>query len=187
MSTLTRAFRLTLLTLALATRTLAADPAIRSELLDADAGARILLQELTVQAPVAHVWAAYTTGEGWMAWAAPRAEVDLRPGGLIRTHYGADAEIGDPGTNVLHIVNFVPERILTLQAEVTERWPDVMKADAEHLMNVIVFQPLGDEATLVQSYGVGYRDDPAYDDLLAFFIPANEGLLGKLKEYVEGR
>lgn len=60
-----------------------------------------------------------------------------------------------------------------------------MKADADRLMNVIVFDDLGPVGTRIRSYGVGYRDDLAYQDLLAFFVPANEGLLAKLKAHLE--
>jgi uncharacterized protein YndB with AHSA1/START domain len=161
------------------------DGSVRSEVLKTDAGELVLVQELVVNAPVARVWEAYSTSQGWMAWAAPLAEVDLRIGGEIRTHYGADAKIGDPGTNVLHIVNYVPGRVLTLQAELSERWPEVMKEDAGNLMNVIVFGAEGESETRIRSYGVGYRDLPEYDKLMEFFIPANEGLLQKLKEHLE--
>ena len=159
--------------------------AIQSQMLKTAAGEMILAQEIVVEASLARVWEAYTTSAGWMAWAAPRAEVDLRAGGTIRTHYGAEASIGDPGTNTLHIVNYVPEKVLTLRAEISDRWPEVMKEDAGNLMNVILFDARGETETLIRSYGVGYRDLPAYDELMDFFIPANEGLFEKLKEHLE--
>ena len=162
-----------------------ANPHIKSQILKTDSNERVLVQEVLVEAPIADVWQAYTTSAGWMAWASPLAEVDLRAGGTIRTHYGPDAKIGDPGTNTLHIVNYVPERVLTLRAELSERWPAVMKEDAGNLMNVIVFDAQGESLTRLQSYGVGYRDLPEYDDLMKFFISANEGLFEKLKEHLE--
>lgn len=64
-------------------------------------------------------------------------------------------------------------------------WPDVMKQDDGKLMNVIVFEPLGEKRTRLLLYGVGYRDLPAYEDLMNFFIPANESLFRKLKDYLE--
>jgi len=149
------------------------------------AGGRTLIEEIVVDAPVAAVWDAYTTAEGWMAWAAPVAEVDLRPGGTIQTHYGPEAEIGDPGTIVLHIVNYVPRRILTLQADSQDNWPEAMKQDADHLMNVIVFDALSDHRTRISSYGVGYGAAPEYDEMLAFFSKANRGLYEKLTAYLE--
>ena len=161
------------------------EEAIRSEVMETEAGELILSQEVLVEASVARVWEAYTTGAGWMAWAAPLAEVDLRAGGTIRTHYEAGASLGDPGTNVLHIVNYVPEKVLTLRAEISDRWPEVMKEDAGRLMNVIVFDELEGDRTRIRSYGVGYRDRPAYDELMGFFIAANEGLFRKLKAHLE--
>ncbi|MEZ4651029.1 MAG: SRPBCC domain-containing protein [Candidatus Eisenbacteria bacterium] len=161
------------------------DSSITSTVTETAAGELVLTQEVLIEAPVSSVWDAYTTSAGWMSWAAPHAEVDLRAGGTIRTHYGADAKIGDPGTNTLHIVNYVPERVLSLQAEISERWPEVMKQDAGRLMNVIVFETPDEGTTRVLSYGVGYHKDPAYDELMGFFIPANEGLLRKLKEILE--
>ena len=109
--------------------------------------------------------------------------MDLRAGGSIRTNY--TGKIGEPGTNLLHIVNYVPERVLTLRAELSERWPEIMKQDAGNLMNILVFEPHGKSRTRVLSYGVGYRDTPEYENLLNFFIPANEGLYQKLINYLE--
>ena len=160
------------------------DP-IQSRIIKTDSKDLVLVQEVLVEASAEKVWNAYTTEEGWKAWASPAVEIDLRTGGTIRSHYGAGARIGDPGTNTIHIVNFVPERLLTLRAEVGDRWPDVMKEDAGHLMNVIVFEPMGAERTRILSYGVGYRDSEAYDELMEFFIPANEGLFLILKDYLE--
>jgi len=148
-------------------------------------GGRTVIEQVLVEAPVATVWDAYATSEGWMAWAAPVAEVDLRAGGSIRTNYDASAKIGDPGTNVLHIVNFVPRRILTLRAELGDNWPEVMKHDAEHLMNIIVFDALPDDRTRITSYGVGYGASPEYEKLLGFFVEANKGLYERLIGYVE--
>ncbi|MFT6042532.1 MAG: hypothetical protein ACI9C2_002715 [Gammaproteobacteria bacterium] len=158
---------------------------IRSELIRGQAGDLVLLQEVLVHAPVPQVWAAYTTNAGWQAWASPTVEIDLRVGGTIRTHYGPDAKVGDPGTNTIHILNYVPERLLTLQAEIAEFWPEIMKEDAQNLMNVIVFEDLAGEATRILSYGTGYRDSEEYAALMDFFIPANEGLFQVLKQQLE--
>ena len=160
---------------------------IRSSLVRTDAEELVLVQEVLLEAPVARVWAAYTTPEGWTAWASPVAEIDLRAGGTIRTHYDSTATIGDPGTNILHIINYVPERLLTLQAELSEGWPEVMKEDAANLMNVIVFESVEDDKTRILSYGVGYRDSEAYSDLMEFFMSANEDLFETLKTVVEQR
>ena len=61
-----------------------------------------------------------------------------------------------------------------------------MKADAENLMNVIIFEPWGVDEARILSYGVGYRDTPEMSELIQFFIPANEGLFEALRAYLEG-
>ena len=160
-------------------------PPIFSRVETAPGGGRILTQEVRIDAPVARVWAAYTTSEGYTAWAAPKAEIDLRPGGTIRSQYDPEAEIGDPGTITLHILNVVPERVLTLQAEASDRWPAAMQADAEHLMNVVLFDEIDADRTRIRSYGVGYGDQSAYDEMMGFFIEANEGLFRALKAHLE--
>lgn len=162
-------------------------PAIRSHVEPAPGDGLILTQEVIVDAPVARVWAAYTTEAGYTAWAATKAEIELRAGGTIRSHYDSRAEIGDPGTITLHVLNVVPERVLTLQAEPSDRWPDAMQADAEHLMNVVLFDELGEDRTRIRSYGVGYGNRQAYEEMMAFFIEANEGLFAGLKAHLEAR
>ncbi len=160
-------------------------PAVTSRVVKADNGERVLVQEAWLDAPVAKVWKAYTTEEGWTAWAAPQAKIDLRVNGNILTRYDVTGKIGEPGTNALTILNYVPDEILTLRADVSENWPEVLKKDADKLSNVIVFHRVSDTRTQVRSYGIGYSDAPELDELLKFFTKANEGLLKKLKVYVE--
>ncbi len=161
------------------------DSPISSRVEVTDAGERVLIQEASFDASVSDLWKAYVTEEGWGSWASPVVEIDLRAGGTIHTHYDANAKIGDPGTNTLHILNYVPERVLTLRAELQDNWPEVMKQDHGRLMNVVLFDPLPEGGARVRSYGVGYSDTPEYDELMQFFIRGNEGLLAKLKSYVE--
>lgn len=143
----------------------------------------ILKQEVSFAASIEDVWRAYTTAEGWTAWASPKAEVDLRVGGTIRTAY--EGEIGDSKTNTLHIVNYVPYRLLTLRADVSSNWPEIMHEDAEKLSNVILFEEIADGLTRIQSFGIGYTDAPEYDRLMGFFIKANESLYQNLRAYLE--
>ena len=154
-----------------------------SQVLRTDANELILIQEVSFDAPIADVWRAYITAEGWTAWASPKAEIDLRVGGTIRTAY--QGEIGGSNTNTLHIVNYVPEKLLTLRAELSRNWPAIMQEDAERLSNVILFDETKEGVTRVQSYGIGYTDAPEYDQLMGFFIKANEGLYKNLRAYLE--
>lgn len=162
-----------------------AAPKVTSRVEETAAGELVLVQTVTIDAPVAEVWAAHTTAEGYAKWAAPVVAVDLRAGGRIRTHYDAEAKIGDPGTIELRVVNYVPERLLTLQADTSDNWPEILKEDAAHLYNVILFEPLGPARTRVVSYGTGYTKSAEMRRLLDFFAPANEGLYQDLIAQLE--
>ena len=118
-----------------------------------------------------------------MGWAAPQAQVDLRVGGTILTAYSGD--IGGPTTNTLHIINYVPYELLTLNADVSHNWSEVMQQDADNLYNAILFQEIELRRTLIRSYGLGYGDSPEYQGLMQFFIEANEGLYLRLKRFLE--
>ena len=161
--------------------------AITSRVETTDAGERILIHEVLINASVEDVWRAHTTDAGWALWSSPLVEIDLRVGGTIRTHYDEDAKLGDPGTNTLHIVNYVPRRVLTLKADISQNWPEVLKQDGDRLTNVILFEELDDNRTRLISYGIGYRDTPEYDNLMKFFISANEQLYGKLLTLLESK
>lgn len=145
----------------------------------------VLIQEFTVDAPLDSVWKAYTTKEGWESWAVPLAQVDLKVGGKIQTNYNKDGVIGDSTTIVTHIVNYVPQKLITLQAEITDNFPDFMKKEADDFYNIMYFMESGDGRVKVQSFGIGYKNTPKYLQLMNFFIPANEKTLMNLIKYLE--
>lgn len=145
----------------------------------------VLIQELTVKAPIDSVWKAYTTKKGWESWAVPLAEVNLKVGGHIKTNYNEKGKIGDSTTIVTHIINYVPKRLLTLQSEITDNFPEFMKEDAKGFYNIIYFDELENGDTHIKSFGIGYKNNPKYLSLMNYFIPANEKTLMNLIAYLE--
>lgn len=150
-----------------------------------DQGELILVQTFEVNTSLESVWNAYTTKKGWENWATPVAEIDFKAGGLIQTNYDKNAEIGDEGTITLHVVNYIPQKMITLQAELTENFPEFMKADAEDLFNVITFNELEQNRTQIISYGLGYKNNEKYKQLMKFFIQGNESSYKNLIKYLE--
>ncbi|NND07031.1 MAG: SRPBCC domain-containing protein [Saprospiraceae bacterium] len=158
---------------------------IKSEIDSTKSPELVLSQIFTIKAPVALVWEAYTTKSGWENWAVPLAEVELKVGGYIKTNYNKSGKIGDSSTIVTHIINYVPEKILTLQSEITENFPEFMKKEAEDFYNVIYLHEIEENLTRVESYGIGYKKTPKYLELMNYFIPANERTLMNLIKYLE--
>ena len=145
----------------------------------------VLIQSFEVEAPAEAVWRAYTTKEGMESWAAPVAEVELKINGWIKTSYNKDATIGDSSTITLNIINFVPGRMLTLQAELTGNFPQFMQDDQKDLFNTVLFESVGPGRTEVTSYGIGYKKNEKYMPLLKFFIIGNEKSYQNLIQYLE--
>ena len=150
-----------------------------------DSSGLVLIQEFTVDAPIDAVWEAYTTKQGWESWAVPFAEVNLKVGGVIKTNYSKTAAIDDSTTIVTHIINYVPKKLITLQAKITDNFSEFMKQEADDFYNVIYLDEVESGKTNVKSYGIGYKNTPKYLSLMEYFIPANEMTLLNLIAYLE--
>ena len=122
----------------------------------------ILKQSFEIDVPLDSVWTAYTTEKGWESWATAIADIDFKINGVIKTNYNKDGKIGDDGTITLHIVNYIPKRMLTLQAELTSNFPEFMKEDEKDLFNMILFEEINPTKTKVVSYGIGYKRNEKY-------------------------
>ncbi|AXG69876.1 hypothetical protein KORDIASMS9_02104 [Kordia sp. SMS9] len=145
----------------------------------------VLKQTFIVNVAVDSVWNAYTTKKGWENWATSIAEIDFKINGTIQTNYNKDGKIGDAATITLHIVNYVPKTMLTLQAELTKNFPEFMKEDEKDLYNVILFEKISPTKTKVTSFGIGYKYTEKYRSLMQFFIKGNEQSYLNLISYLE--
>jgi len=76
-------------------------------------------RETIINGPTDVVWRLLTTERGLESWLAPQADVDLRIGGLVRTHQDARGRIGDPQTLVNRVLAVEPGRRVTLQVDKT--------------------------------------------------------------------
>jgi uncharacterized protein YndB with AHSA1/START domain len=145
----------------------------------------VLEQTFVVHVPVDSVWNAFTTEEGWTGWATAQAEIDLKVNGTVRTHYDINGKLGDESSVTLHIINYVPNKLLTLQAEITSNFPGFMKEDEKDLFNTLVFEEITPTDTRVTSYGIGYKRNNKYRALMKFFIQGNEQSYMNLINYLE--
>ena len=145
----------------------------------------VLQQSFVVNVPIDSVWNAYTTKKGWESWATAIADIDFKINGIIKTNYNKAGKIGDESTITLHILNYIPKQMLTLQAELTNNFPEFMKADEKDLYNVILFEEVSPSKTKVISYGIGYKNNEKYMSLMKFFIQGNEQSYLNLISYLE--
>ena len=145
----------------------------------------ILKQSFVVNVALDAVWNAYTTKKGWESWATSIADIDFKINGVIKTNYNKEGKIGDDSTITLHIINYIPKRMLTLQAELTKNFPEFMKEDEKDLFNMILFEKIAPSKTKIISYGIGYKKNEKYKSLMKFFIQGNEQSYLNLISYLE--
>jgi len=124
----------------------------------------------------AEVWRIFTTAEGYKLTGVALAEVDLKIGGLIRTHYNPQGQLGDPGTIVNEILAYEPERMLAIRIKQPPAGFPYKDAVAG-TWTVIYLNPAGDNMTQVRIIGLGYTDAPQSQAMSKFFAEGNRWTL----------
>lgn len=140
-----------------------------------------LVHEGVVEGPASEVWAAFTTGKGQESWMVAHSKMDLKVGGLMRTHYDPKGTIGDPRTIENTIISYDPERMLSIRVTKAPEgfpFPNAVKG----MWTVIYFEPLGPQSTRVKIVGLGFGGDEESKKMRAFFDRGNAYTLKKLQE-----
>jgi uncharacterized protein YndB with AHSA1/START domain len=146
-----------------------------------EVGASSLVTEGIIEAPVDAVWAAWTTKEGLESWNVAHAEVELKVGGKMQTHYDPKGRIGDPNTIKNTILSFEPKRMLSIQVtNPPEKFP--FKNAVKSVWHVMHFEDAGPSRTRLSIVGLGYGTDEESKKLRGFFDYGNAYTLKKLQE-----
>lgn len=131
-----------------------------------------------INAPPSEVWRLFTTSEGFKSTGVAQAEVDLRVGGSIRTHYDAQGRLGDPNTIVNEILAYEPERMIAIRInEAPANFP--FKNAMLGTWTVIHITPAG-SMTQVRMVGLGYSDDAESQAMREFFAKGNRLTLDRM-------
>ena len=137
------------------------------------AGNRVQQLQLDVDAPIAKVWWALTTSEGFQTWAAPVAHVTLANDGMIEASYLMTARIGDPDNIRNRIVAYVPEHLLVLRNEHAPKGAPFSAEAFSQIRTIIELQDLGGGRTRVIESGVGYGEGKDFDSVYSHFRSGN--------------
>jgi uncharacterized protein YndB with AHSA1/START domain len=146
---------------------LAAQPAVAAE---------PQVTEGFINASTPEVWRLFTSAEGYKLIGVAHAEVDLKIGGTIRTHYDPKGQLGDARTIVNEILAYEPERMLAIrikQPPADFPYPDAVPGT----WTVIYMTPAGDDMTQVRIIGLGYTDQPQSQAMRKFFAEGNRWTL----------
>ncbi|ANU08272.1 SRPBCC family protein [Paraurantiacibacter namhicola] len=150
-----------------------------------DGDHKTLTQSVIVDAPVADVWAAFVTEEGYSSWAVPHVKIDLRIGGMMESSYGESLTIGDPANIKNQIVAFVPERMLVLK-NVQAPAGFAARETMDRLTSVFEFEQVSENQTRVTVHGIGYGSDEESLKLIEFFKVGNAWSFQQLQKKFPG-
>jgi len=145
-----------------------------------------IVHEGFVEASLDQVWTAFTTSTGLRSWLAPHAEIDLRVGGLMRTNYSAQGQLGDPQTIENTILSFEPRRMISIKVS---RAPDnfPFPTAIRQMWSVIYFEAAGPNRTTVREVSLGFGTDQESQRMRAFFNLGNATTLSQLQRHFAGR
>lgn len=148
------------------------------------AGAGDYVHEAIINGPTDLVWRLMTTKQGMESWLAPQADVDLRVGGLVRTHQDPKGKIGDPQTLVNRVLAIEPGKKFAFRVD---KSPNGFPL-GQFLVGTwydVVLDPLSHDRTRVRCVGHGFPPGPAAFAIRPAFDKGTEMALAELEKAVE--
>lgn len=137
--------------------------------------------EGVIAAPVAAVWAAWTTTEGLKSWLAPQADIDLKVDGLMRANYQAGSSLEDKTTIVNRVLSYEPGRMLSIRvARAPEGFP--FPNAIKSMWTVMYFDKVSETETRMRVVSLGFGPDDESQKMRAFFEKGNAFTLQQLQK-----
>lgn len=135
---------------------------------------KILQLEIIVPVGQKEAWSLFTKDEQLKKWIAPLAHIELKTGGYIITNYDAKKSLDDSLTNIrLPIINYIPERLLTLKVMLNNNFSKSVIAESQNLQEIIELIPVGKNKTKIVSTMVGFGSGIEWDKTYKFFADGN--------------
>ena len=127
-----------------------------------------LVHEGVVNAPLAQVWAAFTTKEGLESWMAAHAEIDLKVGGVMKTQHDENDTVDGAGSIANTILSYEPMRMLSLRVtKFPEGFP--FPNAIRQMWTMVYFEPQGENATRIREVCLGFSRDEESVKMREFF------------------
>lgn len=125
--------------------------------------------ELTIPAPVADVWSAIATGEGFQTYlGVANVVIELTPGGRYSIWPDAPNKV----------LAFIPRRMLSTSGSAPPQFPSVRKGGT---WGAFWLDSIGPRATSLRLSLVGWRDgEKEWDDAFEYFLKNNAAFLNRL-------
>ncbi|WP_051318771.1 SRPBCC family protein [Chitinimonas koreensis] len=137
---------------------------------------------VTVKAPVASVWQAWTTSTGITSFFAPEAEVEARPDGPFRIIIDPYAAPGMQGADDMKVLAAEPEKLLSFTWNAP---PHLPQARQQRTVVILRFAPEGEAATRLTLSHLGWGSSGEWPQARAYFEKAWPNVLGQLQRRFE--
>ena len=151
--------------------------AVAAQTSSAQEAERALVKEITVAAPVADVWKAWTTSEGLTTFFAPRAHVELRVGGPYELYFSSQEPKGKQGSEGCTVLAFRPQEMLSF----TWNHPPTMSIRDQYTRVVLTFKEVAPGRTQVKFMQTGWGKGAEWDESFAYFDRAWSKVLANLE------
>ena len=167
---------------AVTTAVFAAPPEVANTSYVTASGEKVLRLDLIVPIDKGEAWKLISTREGLVKWIAPVAEIELRVGGQILTHYDKTKSARDPGAIRLGIANYLEGELLILKIKLNANFPEKAQKEDEHLQEIIQLEELGQGRTRIRASMMGWGAGPEWDKAYKFFEAGNTWTFKKMAE-----
>lgn len=146
--------------------------------------------EMTVRAPLATVWDAWTTNAGAQKWFAPKTNIELKPGGAYEILFAPDQPAGQRGAEDLKVLCYLPQEMLAFEWNAP---PQFARARPQKTWVVVRFSDLGDNRVRVRLTHAGFTDRVAahadekgeWEQVRDYFSKAWPRVLEHLRAHLE--
>jgi len=146
-----------------------------------EAPVKQIVKQVEVKAPLAEVWRVWTTAAGAEEFFAPKARVELEPGGAYELFFMPDNPPGSRGAEGLKVLSYLPMEMLSFDWSFPPSIPSLRDSGARTWV-VIQLSDLGNGSTRVRLTHLGWQEGPDWDQGFAYFQQAWDVVLGRLQQ-----
>ncbi len=145
---------------------------------------RLIMKTVTVKAPAADVWKAWSTSEGIKSFFAPDARVEARPGGPFEVYINPYARPGLKGADDMVVLAVQDNAMISFTWNAP---PHLAEARRQRTSVVVRMKPAGEGMTEVRLTHGGWGDGGQWDQAYDYFDKAWGNVLASLqKRFVDG-
>jgi len=143
---------------------------------------RVIRKEVRVNASVEKVWKAWTTNNGATMFFAPKAKIELTPGGRYELYFDLEAPKGSQGGEGCRVLSFLPMEMLSFEWNAPPEFPGVRRQQMQkHTWVIVQFYSLAKDETRVRLTHLGWREAEEWEKVFQYFLRAWDVVLGRLE------